>query len=229
MRKINSRNRILLGAVSAFLYMIGDYFLGLDTIYTGSDAVNSFGIVANTAPDWRYALSSLLGFIAAGLLAVAVPELLRVLERKYGLGGSKLYTLFKIGNIFILVYGAFIHLAISMLPVVFNAGMELTGDGALALGMAVRVARSVAVPMGISFVVMDVLASAGWIGMTVKGLIPVKKWMLIFNPLCIALIGQIIEMLPFPVNGVDSGFESLGWLTMYLVSALYLADKELAK
>ena len=55
-------------------------------------------------------------------------ELTRVMEGKYGLAESKLYRLFKIANWGGILYFAFIHIGICMLPVVFNAGMEATGD-----------------------------------------------------------------------------------------------------
>ena len=45
-------------------------------------------MTANVAPDWRYALSSDLGFICAALFAYAAVELLSVMEKRYGLNSG---------------------------------------------------------------------------------------------------------------------------------------------
>ena len=200
MTKPTSRQRILLGCAAMALAVIGDYLLGYGTIEMSSDPGAYMGIAWNVVPDWRYAVSSILGFACAALFAVAAIELMRVMEKKYALAGSKL-----------------------MLPVVFNAGMEATGDIPTAVNMALRVAKSVAAPLAIGFIVCDGFVTAAWIGMVVKEMLPVKKIALICNPAVIALIGQLMNYVH---NGLDSGFESLGWGLMYLVCAMKLVDKE---
>lgn len=68
-----------------------------------------------------------------------------------------------------------------------------------------------------------VLATIGWIGMVVKGQLPLKKTFLIFNPFVIALLGNLLNCI---AEGLDSGTESLGWLLMYLVCATRLVGKD---
>ncbi|MBR1820710.1 MAG: hypothetical protein IJ769_03705 [Clostridia bacterium] len=125
---VTSRKKILCGVWAMLLAIIGDYLLGFGTIGTSSDPDAYLGIAWNVAPDWRYALSSILGFACAALFAVAAVELLRVMEQKCDLAGSKLFKLFKIANWGGILYFAFIHIGICLLPVVFNAGMAATGD-----------------------------------------------------------------------------------------------------
>lgn len=218
-----SRRRILLGCAAMALAMIGDYLLGYGTIEMSSDADAYMGIAWNVTPDWRYAASSVLGFACAALFAVAAVALMRVMEQKYALGGSKLYRLFRIANWGGILYFAFIHIGICMLPVVFNAGMAATGDIPTAVGMAIRVLKSIAVPLALGFIVCDGFVTVAWIGMVVRGMLPVKKIALIFNPVMIALIGQLMNYIH---NGMDSGFESLGWGLMYLVCAMKLVGKD---
>ena len=90
---------------------------------------------------------------------------LRVMEKKYKLGERKLYKLFKIGNWCGILYFAFIHIGICMLPVVFNAGMEATGDMAVSIGMVLRVLKSIAVPLAVGFIGRDLCVTIAWIGM----------------------------------------------------------------
>ena len=223
MKNMTSKQKILLGCFAMALAMIGDFLLGFGTFSMTGDSNVSMGIAANVVPDWRYAVSSILGFLCVPFFAVAAIELLRVMEKKYGLQDQRLYRLFKIANWGGILYFAFIHIGICMLPVVFNAGMEATGDAAASVGMMLRVLKSIAAPMVAGFIVCDGFVTVGWIGMVVKGMVPVKKIALICNPLIIALVGQLMNLI---AEGLDSGFESFGWLLMYLVCAMKLVGKK---
>ena len=220
---MTSRQKILLGCVAMALAIIGDYLLGFGTFSMTSDPNAYIGITANVVPDWRYAVSSILGFLCVPLFAFAAVELMRVMETKYSLGESKLYKLFRIANWGGILYFAFIHIGICMLPVVFNAGMDATGDTAASLRMVIRVAKSIAAPLALGFIICDGFVAVGWIGMIVKGQLPVRKIALICNPVIILLMGQLLNMI---VDGMDSGTESLGWLLMYLVCGMKLVGKE---
>lgn len=223
MHRWTTRQRILMGCVSMAMAMIGDYLLGYGTIEMTSAPGAYMGLAWNVVPDWRYSVSSILGFGCAALFAIAAVTLMRVMEGKYALGESRLYRLFKIANWGGILYFAFIHIAICMLPVVFNAGMEATGDIPSSANMALRVAKSIAVPLVLGFIVCDGFVTAAWIGMIVRGMLPLKKAALIFNPIMIALIGQLMNYVH---HGLDSGFESLGWGLMYLVCAMKLVGKQ---
>ena len=123
MHRWTTRQRILMGCVSMAMAMIGDYLLGYGTIEMTSAPGAYMGLAWNVVPDWRYSVSSILGFGCAALFAIAAVTLMRVMEGKYALGESRLYRLFKIANWGGILYFAFIHIAICMLPVVFNAGI----------------------------------------------------------------------------------------------------------
>lgn len=223
MHRWTTRQRILMGCVSMAMAMIGDYLLGYGTIEMTSAPGAYMGLAWNVVPDWRYSVSSILGFGCAALFAIAAVTLMRVMEGKYALGESRLYRLFKIANWGGILYFAFIHIAICMLPVVFNAGMEATGYIPSSANMALRVAKSIAVPLVLGFIVCDGFVTVAWIGMVVRGMLPLKKAALIFNPIMIALIGQLMNYVH---HGLDSGFESLGWGLMYLVCAMKLVGKQ---
>ena len=212
-----------MACAAMLLAMIGDYLLGYGTIEMTSDPGAYMGIAWNVAPDWRYAVSSILGFGCAALFAVAAVELMRVMENKYALGQSKLYRLFKIANWGGILYFAFIHIGICVLPVVFNAGMAATGDIPASADMMFRVLRSIALPLVLGFILCDGFVTVAWIGMVVKGMLPVKRIALVFNPLLIALTGNLMNLIH---SGLDSGFESLGWGLMYLVCAMKLVGKD---
>ncbi len=223
MHRWTTRQRILMGCASMAMAMIGDYLLGYGTIEMTSAPGAYMGLAWNVVPDWRYSVSSILGFGCAALFAIAAVTLMRVMEGKYALGESRLYRLFKIANWGGILYFAFIHIAICMLPVVFNAGMEATRNIPSSANMALRVAKSIAVPLVLGFIVCDGFVTVAWIGMIVRGMLPLNKAALIFNPIMIALIGQLMNYVH---HGLDSGFESLGWGLMYFVCAMKLVGKQ---
>ena len=150
---------------------------------------------------------------------MAVVEVLKVMTEKFDLGDSVLFKLFKYANWAGVFYFAFIHICICMLVVVFNAGMGETGDVVSSVDMMLRVLKSIAIPLLAGYIICDLGVTIAWIGMVLKGLIPVKKILLICNPIFIAIVGNFANYL---ANGLDSGFESLGWLLMYLVCAVFL-------
>jgi hypothetical protein len=223
MKNMTSRQKILLGCFAMVLAIIGDFLLGYGTFSMTNDPGVPMGIAASVVPDWRYAASSILGFLSVPFFAVAALELLKVMEQKYDLRERRLYKLFKIANWGGILYFAFIHIGICMLPVVFNAGMAATGDAAASVGMMLRVLKSIAVPMIAGFIVCDGFVTVAWIGMVVKGVLPVRKIALICNPMIVALLGQLMNLI---AEGLDSGFESFGWLLLYLVCAMKLVGKE---
>ena len=220
---MKSKHRILFGCYAMILAIIGDYLLGYGTLGTSSDPDAYMGISWNVAPDWRYAVSSILGFLCAAMFAYAATELLKVMENGYNLQDSKLYKMFKIANWGGILYFAFIHIGICILPVVFNAGMEATGDIPTAAAMTIRVLKSELIPLLTGFVVCDVLVTIGWVGMVIKGMLPVKKIFFLCCPVFGVLFGQLLNLIS---EGLDSGTESFGWLVMYLVCALCLTDKK---
>ena len=220
---MKSKQRLLFGCYAMVLAIIGDYLLGYGTIGTSSDPDAYMGIAWNVAPDWRYAVSSILGFLCAAMFAFAATELMKILETDYDLKGSKLYKLFKIANWGGILYFAFIHIGICILPVVFNAGMEATGDIPTAVAMTIRVLKSEMIPLVAGFVICDIFVTIGWIGMVLKGMIPVKKWMIICCPVFGVLFGQLLNLIS---EGLDAGTESFGWLVLYLACALTLTKTD---
>ena len=89
--------------------------------------------------------------------------------------------------------------------------------------MTIRVLKSELIPLLAGFVVCDVLVTIGWVGMVIKGMLPVKKIFFLCCPVFGVLFGQLLNLIS---EGLDSGTESFGWLVMYLVCALCLADKK---
>ena len=74
MKGMTSRQKILLGCFAMALAIVGDFLLGYGTFSMTNDPNVPMGIVASVAPDWRYAASSVLGFLCVPFFAVAALE-----------------------------------------------------------------------------------------------------------------------------------------------------------
>ena len=62
-----------------------------------------------------------------------------------------------------------------------------------------------------------ILGIVCWIAIILKSVLPLKKRWAMAAPLIVAGIGFLLELiLPLPFNGFASGFESLGWIVMFL-------------
>lgn len=213
---MTQKQKIRLAIPAFLLSMIGDYLMGINSIGTTS----SGEMVWNVIPDWRLAVSSLLGAVCAALFAVAAIEAIKLLEQKYP--DSKSVRLFKISNWAGIISFMFLHIGICMLIMIYNAGFDAAGSEA-ATEMVWRVFGNIALPLGAFFIIADVGVTVAWFGLILKGKLDAPKWTVLLNPLVIALIGQLINLIPLPFFGIDSGFESLGWLLMYVVLAHSLA------
>ena len=74
-----------------------------------------------------------------------------------------------------------------------------------------------AFPYWVAFVVLGIASTGGWIAIIWRGVLPLKKRWVLAAPLLVAGMGFLLEMiLPLPFNGFASGFESFGWIVMFL-------------
>lgn len=71
-------------------------------------------------------------------------------------------------------------------------------------------------PFGLMFVAFDVITSVVWVVMILKRILPVSKWWILASPLIMAGIGTLLEFIQLPFSGINSGFESLGWMLMFI-------------
>lgn len=226
---MNSKQKISLAFPAFLMAMIGDYLIG----YEPWD-VEPLGMIADTGwltiADWRIAVSNLLGAIAVPLFFIAAREFLRLLDTQNPKGKDKgkdrFLWLFRIGNYAGFFSFLFIHIACGLLILQFNAAYDVIGDADKAMGLDLRIFWAEAVPFLIYFVVADLFTTIGWIGMVIKKVIPFSKAWIVAAPLVMALIGQVFSFLKIGFKGIDSGFESLGWLLIFVVALKYARSLE---
>lgn len=221
---MTSKQKINLAIPAFLLAMTGDYLIG----YEPWD-IEPLGLIADTGwltiADWRIAVSNILGAIAVPLYFVAAKEFLRLLDTQNPKGKDKgkdcFLWLFRVGNYAGFFSFIFIHIACGLLILQFNAAYDVIGNADIAMGLDLRIFRAEAVPFLVYFVAADLFTTIGWIGLVLKRVIPFSKVWVLASPLVMALIGQIFSVFKIGFKGIDSGFESLGWLLMFVAAIKY--------
>jgi hypothetical protein len=91
------------------------------------------------------------------------------------------------------------------------------GNTELAVEMWNRSYMVQIVPYWVTFFAFELSVIFGWIVLIWKGTFALKKTWILAAPLIVAGIGYLLELLiPWPFNGFVSGFESFGWIVMFL-------------
>ena len=219
--RVNITKRMLWIIPAMIPCIIGDYCMGLEP--KGSTAV-SFMISTGwlTIADWRIALSHIGGLIGTALYMIAALAFVRYLHEKQARCGDKwsrcFLKLFIVGLYWGCMVFVYFHLACGTLIHNYNVIYEaVQGDTARAVAAWNRSYAVQAVPYWASFVVLELATTVGWIAIVLKGALSLKKVWVLAAPLLVAGIGFLLEwILPLPFNGLASGFESFGWIVMFL-------------
>jgi len=215
------RGRMLLIIPGMILAIIGDYCMGLEP----ADSYAISGMISSgwlTIGDLRIAVSNIGGMIGTALYTVAALAFLRYLQYKLSECSGKWDKIFLKTYMAGLVWGVMVfmyfHLACGTLIHNFNVIYDAAGGNTeLAVRMWNRSYSVQFVTFWVSFVVLGITSTGGWIAVVLKGALPLKKAWALAAPLIIACIGFLLEwLLPLPFNGLSSGFESFGWIVMFL-------------
>ena len=220
-QRAKTAKRMLWIIPGMILAIIGDYCMGIEP---KDSAGISFMISSGwlTIADWRIALSNIGGLVGTAFYTIAAMSFIEYLKvklpqccDKWGRRFLRLYIAGLIWGCMVFIY---FHLACGTLIHNYNVIYEAAqGDTARAVAAWNRSYAVQAVPYWVSFAVLGVTSTGGWIAIVLKGVLPLRKVWVLAAPLLIAGIGFLLEWsLPLPFNGFSSGFESFGWIIMFL-------------
>ena len=203
------------------LAVIGDYCMGIEP----KDSYVISGMISSgwlSIADWRIALSNiggLFGTVFYTLAALPFASFLKtMLEKCRGKGDQRLLKLYIAGLILGVMCFLYFHLACGTLIHNFNVIYEAAGGNTeLAVKMWNRSYMVQFVPYWLTFFSFELSVLIGWTALILRGTFRLKKTWTLASPLIIAGIGFLLEILiPFPFNGFVSGFESFGWIVMFM-------------
>ena len=202
------------------LAMVGDYCMGVEP----KDSTALSGMISSgwlTIADWRIAVSNiggLLGTVCYTLAALPFAAFLKTLLPGCGKWDRRLLKLYIAGLILGVMCFLYFHLECGTLIHNFNVLYDAAGgDTALAAEMWNRSYLVQIVPYWTTFFAFELAVLIGWIALILRGTFALKKSWILAAPLVVAGIGYALELLiPWPFNGFVSGFESFGWIVMFL-------------
>ena len=202
------------------LCLIGDYCIGIeppDSMKTGTIVSSGW----TTISDLRIAISNICGMIGTFLYAIGAVAFMKWLSKANKNNENKWDNRFLKLFYFSLCIGCisflYIHIACGGLIQHYNVLYELSGQNtATAEAALLRMFKVEAVPFTVTLVLFDVLVSVSWVGLILRRTIDLPKIWIIAAPLLTALIGQILELIPLPFKGIGSGFETLGWMLVFI-------------
>ncbi len=203
------------------LAMVGDYCMGVEP----KDSTALSGMISSgwlTIADWRIAVSNiggLLGTVCYTLAALPFAAFLRTLLPGCGdKWDRRLLKLYMAGLILGVMCFLYFHLECGTLIHNFNLLYDAAGGNTeLAVKMWDRSYMVQIVPYWTTFFAFELAVLIGWIALILRGTFALKKTWILAAPLIVAGIGYVLELLiPWPFNGFVSGFESFGWIVMFL-------------
>ena len=210
MKNIKKRKLFIkLAILGNILYMIGDWLLDAKL----PDNVTN-GFVESSWAEmsmWRFEVSIWLGALGTCLSFLGLCTVARLVMKQVKKPGQ------------IMMFGAivgslgtfFIHSTCCLLPILWKVSYSINYDVASAALLVNTTANYLIGPLCIFFVILDGCLSIPFIYVVLKGKLAVPKWAVLCNPLATAVIGIILQLIPFyPIEAITGAFESLGHLLM---------------
>lgn len=203
------------------LAMIGDYCMGVEP----KDSVTISGMISSgwlTIADWRIALSNiggLIGTICYTLAALPFVDYLRYrITNSDNKTDKRLIQIYIAGLVLGIMCFLYFHLECGTLihnyHVIYDAA---GGNTELAVAAWNRSYMVQVVPYWVTFFTFELAVLISWIALILRGTFELKKTWILASPLIVAGIGYLLEIaLPWQFNGFSAGFESFGWILMFL-------------
>ena len=227
MKASKERNALVAGMIGCLFYVIGDFLFA----WTGKGQItDSIGLMVRVAyldmATWRMVLSILCGVAGTALYYVGFHQMYRLLKLHLTQPKQQKWVkAFQIAYLTGTVCWGYVHAMFMNVALIFKFTFEKYGDMQAAAEIANKVFSCNAVPMLAAYLLCDVLLSVVMLALIWKRMLPLKsttqKILASFcNPIAFAgIVGNLLTLLPWPINQLDHGTESAGHL---LVLALGL-------
>ena len=213
--------RLLWVIPGMILAMIGDYCMGIEP----KDSTAISGMISSgwlTIADWRIAVSNIGGLFGTLFYTIATLPFVDYLRSRLDTctqnADRRLIKMYIVGLILGVMSFMYFHIACGTLIHNFNVIYDATGGNTeLAVEMWNRTYMVQVVPYWVTFFAFELTVLIGWIALILRGTFDLKKIWILAAPLVVAGIGFLLEILiPWQFNGFCSGFESFGWIIMFM-------------
>lgn len=232
----NSKRLLILGIAGCLLYVVGDFLFAATGKYQTTDSI---GLMVRVAyldmGTWRMVASILCGFIGTFLYYMGFHRMHALLKRHIAAPeGQKWVRLFRVAYVTGTVSWAYVHAMFMNVALVFKFVVQGYGDMQAAADIANRVFYANAAPMLIAFLLCDGVFTVVMPVLIWKKYLPLKGTgtrvlATLCGPLfCAGIIGNLFTLLPWPLNQLDHGTESLGHALILVLGLVLLKHMQKA-
>ena len=180
---------------------------------------------------WRMVVSILCGFVGSLLYYIGFHRMYLLLKLRVGDGKNRIWVrLFRVAYMTGTVAWTYVHAMFMTVALIFKYVFEVYGDIEKAAGIANRVFYANAPPMLAAYILCDVLLTVVMIALVWKRIIPLKSTFArilatLCNPMMLpGVVGNLLTLLPWPVNQLDHGTESFGHALVLMLGMILLGE-----
>ncbi len=227
-----SKKLLIAGMIGCLLYVAGDFLFAA----TGKgQTTESIGFMVRIAylemGTWRMVASILCGFFGTILYYMGFHRMCGLLKIRVTEEKNQIWVrLFRVAYITGTVAWAYVHAMFMTVALIFKYVFRQYGDMQAAADIANRVFYANAAPMLIAYILCDVLLTVVMIVMVWKRIITLKSTAArvlatLCNPMLLpGVIGNLMTLLPWPLNQIDHGTESAGHALVLLLGLILLRE-----
>ena len=232
-----TKKLMIIGIIGCLLYVAGDFLFAATGKGQTTETIGLFTRVAYLdMATWRMVASILCGFVGTLLYYMGFHQMYRLLRIHVTAGKDQIWVrLFRAAYIMGTVAWAWVHAMFMTDALIFKFVYQAYGDMQTAADIANRVFYANAPGMAIAYIVCDAGLTVIMIAIVWKKIIPLKSagariLATLCNPLMLpGIVGNLLGLLPWPVNQLDHGTESFGHALVLLLGLVLLNGMRRAK
>ena len=223
---------MIFGIAGCLLYVVGDFLFAA----TGrGQTTETIGLAARVAyldmAAWRMWLSILCGFVGSLLYYMGFHRMYRLLDVRVTEQRDRVWVrLFRVAYITGTVAWTWVHAMFMTSALVFKDVYGAYGDLQAAADIANRAFCANAPGMAAAYILCDVGLTVIMIVLVWKRIIPLKRTgarilATLCNPILLpGVVGNLLALLPWPLNQLDHGTESFGHALVLMLGLILLKE-----
>lgn len=225
-----TRKLMLLGIAGCLLYVTGDFLFAATGRGQTTETIGLFTRVAYLdMATWRMWASILCGFVGSLLYYMGFHQMYGLLDIRVAEPKDRLWVrLFRVAYITGTVAWTWVHAMFMTDALIFKYVFDAYGDMQKAADIANRVFYANGPGMAAAYILCDVGLTVIMVALVWKGIIPLKSTgarilATLCNPILLpGVVGNLMALLPWPLNQLDHGTESFGHALVLVLGLILL-------
>lgn len=226
------RKRMIAGIVGCLLYVVGDFLFAATGKGQTTETIGLFTKIAYLdMATWRMAASILCGFVGTLLYYMGFHNMYGLLKIHVTESKDQVWVkLFRIAYITGTVAWTWVHAMFMTDALIFKFVFQAYGDMQTAADIANRVFYANGPGMLTAYILCDIGLTVTMITLVWKKIIPlgstgVRILATLCNPIMLpGIVGNLVALLPWPLNQLDHGTESFGHALVLMLGLILLRE-----